>query len=71
MDSAVKIVVYIIVGATVIALAQSPNTGSAISAVTGGFANVLNAMRGGAGAGNVSQAPQGSGSPFAASSVHM
>ena len=49
MDSVVKIAVYVVVGATIIALAQSANTGPAISSLTGGFANILSAMRGGGG----------------------
>lgn len=50
MNSAVKIVVYIIVGATVIALVQSPNFAPAIDSLTGGFSGILSAMRGGGGA---------------------
>jgi hypothetical protein len=46
VDSVVKITIYIIVGATVIALVQSQYTSNTITALTGGFANVLNAMRG-------------------------
>ena len=49
MDSVVKVTIYIIVGATIIALVQSGNTSSTISSITGGFANILTAMRGSGG----------------------
>jgi hypothetical protein len=46
VDSVVKIVLYIIIGATVIAVLQSAQTAPAVSALSGGFANILAAMRG-------------------------
>lgn len=46
MDSVVKVAVYIVIGAVVISLAESAGTAPAISAITGGFAAVLSAMKG-------------------------
>ena len=46
MSDWVKIPLYVIIGATVIALFESAQTAPAVSALANGFAGVIAAMRG-------------------------